>query len=154
MPVGTPKGLLSSLSHIGFIYLKTNLLFHKAGWQLSFLLLLLEIFLGFGWLRSLVRLRLWELSYTAPGSGSAGAFPVCLLEDAAPPRRLGGGGSISERWKEGRRLSLGAACSACTPGRREGLAFCSLVHNNPPACTDLLPAAFSPPKKVTSLNLA
>lgn len=47
MPLGTPEGLLSSLSHIGFIRLKTNPLFHKAGWQLSFLLLL-EVFFGFG----------------------------------------------------------------------------------------------------------
>lgn len=154
MPAGSLKGLLSSLSHIGFIYLKTNPLFHKAGWQLSFLLLLLEVFLGFGWLRSPVWPRLWELSYTAPGSGSAGALPMCLLEDVAPPWRFGGGSSISEQWKEARRLSLSAACSACTPGRREGLALCSLVHNNPPACTELLPSAFSPPKKVTGLNMA
>lgn len=70
MPAGTPEGLLSSLSHIGSIYLKTKPLFPKAGCELSFLLFLLEIFLGFGQLRSWVRLWLWELSYAVPGSGS------------------------------------------------------------------------------------
>lgn len=145
MPAGTPKGLLGSRSRTGFLCLKANPLFHTAGWQLSFLLLVLGIFLGFGRRRSPP--RLWEPPYAAPGSGSAGALPVCLLEDAAPPRRLGGGGGISERWEEAGRPSLGAACPAGAPGRREGSALRSLVGMNPPACTELLPSAFSPSQK-------
>lgn len=51
MPAGTPEGLLSSLSPIRSVCLKTNPLFPKAGCGLSFLFFLLEIFLGFGRLR-------------------------------------------------------------------------------------------------------
>lgn len=48
MPAGTPEGFLSSPSRTGFVCGKTNPLFHKAGWGLSFLFLLLEISPGFG----------------------------------------------------------------------------------------------------------
>jgi len=58
---GHPRGLAQLAVPHRIICLKASSVFHRAGWQLSFLLVLLHIFLGFGRLRSPVRLRRWEL---------------------------------------------------------------------------------------------